>query len=94
MGTRGEGIGLCGKHLQELFTVYLTRFRIYKIALPLKQKTEKGRVPHTDIYLPPSPFTGQFLGLESISYLVHDDTSCLEVATLPSSKVRCNFPLE
>ncbi len=28
----GDGIGLCGEHLQELYTVYLTRFRTYKIA--------------------------------------------------------------
>ncbi len=28
------GIGLCGEHIQELYTVYLTRFRTYKIALP------------------------------------------------------------
>ncbi len=30
----GEGIGLCREHLQELYTVYLTRFRSCKIALP------------------------------------------------------------
>ncbi len=30
----GEGIGLCGEHLQQLYTVYLTRFRNYKIVLP------------------------------------------------------------
>jgi hypothetical protein len=29
-----EGWGLCGEHTQELYTVYLTRFRTYKIALP------------------------------------------------------------
>ncbi len=28
------GIGLCGERLQELCSVYLTRFRTYKIALP------------------------------------------------------------
>ncbi len=35
----GEGIGLCGELLQELCTVYLTRFRIYKMALPPQTKT-------------------------------------------------------
>ncbi len=34
------GIGLCGEqHIQELYTVYLTRFRTYKIALPSQTKT-------------------------------------------------------
>ncbi len=36
---KGEGIGLLGEHLQELYTVYLTRFRTNKIDLPPKQKT-------------------------------------------------------
>jgi hypothetical protein len=36
-----SGIGLCGKHIQELYTVYLTRFRTYKIALPPKQKPRR-----------------------------------------------------
>jgi hypothetical protein len=30
----GGGIGLCGEHIMQLYTVYLTRFRTYKIALP------------------------------------------------------------
>ncbi len=54
---RGEGIRLCGEHLQELYTVYLTRFRTYKICLPPQSKTIKGRGPQTDKHLPPSPFT-------------------------------------
>jgi hypothetical protein len=32
-------IELCGEHLQELYTVYLTRFQTYKIALPPQTKT-------------------------------------------------------
>ncbi len=35
----GGGIGLCGEHLQDLYTVYLTRFRTYKVALPPQTKT-------------------------------------------------------
>jgi hypothetical protein len=35
----GEGIGLCGEQIHELYSVYLTRFRTYKIALPPKTKT-------------------------------------------------------
>jgi hypothetical protein len=35
----GGGTGLCGEHIQELYTVYLTRFRTYKIALPTQTKT-------------------------------------------------------
>jgi hypothetical protein len=33
-GGGGKGIGLCGEHIQEFYTVYLTRFRTYEIALP------------------------------------------------------------
>ncbi len=47
--------------LQELYTVSLTRFRTYKIALPPQSKTLGGRGPQTDKHLHPSPFTGQFL---------------------------------
>ncbi len=57
---RGGGrIGLCGEHLQELYTVYLTRFRTYKIALPSQTKTYKKGGGLRQINLPPSPFTGQ-----------------------------------
>jgi hypothetical protein len=57
------GIGLYGEHLQELYTVYLTRFKTYKIALPVppQTKTYEGRGHQTDKQLPPSPFTGKFL---------------------------------
>ncbi len=51
---------MCGEHLQELYTVYLTRFRSYKIALPTQTKEERG--PPADKHLPPNPLTGQ-LGL-------------------------------
>ncbi len=52
---------LCGNHLQELYTLYLTRFRTYKNALPPQAKTQEGRGPQIDKNLPPNPFTGQFL---------------------------------
>jgi hypothetical protein len=39
----GEGIELCGEHLQELYTVYLTDSEPEKIALPpQKQKSRRG----------------------------------------------------
>ncbi len=46
--------------LQEFNTLYLTRFRTYKIALPLPNKNLGGKEPQTDKHLPPSTFTGQF----------------------------------
>ncbi len=71
----GGGGRVYGEHLQELCTVYLTRFRTYKTALPPQTKTWEGRGPQTDKHLPLSPFSGQFkksrhLGLDSISYFV------------------------
>jgi hypothetical protein len=47
---------LCGEHLQELYTVYLTRLRTHKISLP----PPPPRGPQTDKHLPPGPFTGEF----------------------------------
>jgi hypothetical protein len=44
-----------------LYTVYLTRFRTFKLALPTQTKTYEGRGPQTDKNLLPWPFTGQFL---------------------------------
>jgi hypothetical protein len=38
-GGGGQGIRLCGEHLQELCTVYLTRFQAYKISLTPQTKT-------------------------------------------------------
>jgi hypothetical protein len=46
---------LCGEHLQELCTVYLTRFRTYKIALKPKLIPRRGGVPQTDKHLLLSP---------------------------------------
>jgi hypothetical protein len=36
-------VGLCGQHLQELHTVYLTRLRTYKIALTPQQNLGRPR---------------------------------------------------
>jgi hypothetical protein len=41
--------------------VYLTRFQTYKIVLPPQTKLKSGGGLQTDKYLPPNPFTGQFL---------------------------------
>jgi hypothetical protein len=46
--------------LQDLDTLYLTRFRTYKIARPHQTKTRKGEGPPTYKNLPQSPFKGQF----------------------------------
>ena len=43
-GARGGGIRLCGEHLQQFYSVYLTRFRTYKIALPPQTKPRRGGV--------------------------------------------------
>ncbi len=37
-----EGIGLCGEHIQKLYTVYLTRFLTYKLPYHPKQKPRRG----------------------------------------------------
>jgi hypothetical protein len=58
---RGKGIGLCGEHMQELYTMYLTRFWTYKIAVQPQRKTWEGRGPQTDKHLQQSSFLGQFL---------------------------------
>jgi hypothetical protein len=47
-------MGLCREHLQELYTVHLSRFRTYKMALPPVRKGASEK------YLPPNPFTGKF----------------------------------
>ncbi len=56
-----EGIGLCGEHIQELYTVQCAFDQILnpQIALPPQTKQE-GRGPQTDKHLPPST-SGQFL---------------------------------
>ncbi len=38
----GEGSRLCGEHIQELYTVYLTRFRTYKITFTTPNKNIGG----------------------------------------------------
>jgi hypothetical protein len=73
----GVGGSCCVESTYKSYTLYLTRFRTYKITLPPQTKTLEGWGSHTDKHLPPSFFTGQFLrkarhlGLESIIYLVH-----------------------
>jgi hypothetical protein len=47
------GVSCVGDH-----TLYLTRFRTYKIALP--PQTQEGREPQTEKHLRKSPFTDQF----------------------------------
>jgi hypothetical protein len=50
-----------GDHIMlELNTLYLTRFKSYKIARPSQTKTWEGREPQTDRHLPQSPFSVQF----------------------------------
>jgi hypothetical protein len=53
----GKGVLSCvGDHiLQELKTLYLTRFRTYKIARPPQTKTLGDRGPQTDKNLPQLP---------------------------------------
>jgi hypothetical protein len=43
-------------------TLYLTRFRTYKIALPPQAKPRREGGPQTDKHLPQSHFTGKFFG--------------------------------
>jgi hypothetical protein len=47
--------------VESIYRMYLTRFGTYKIALLPQTKTEEGRGPHTDKYMPQNPFRGQFL---------------------------------
>ncbi len=62
--TGGEGIGLCGEHIQKLYTLCLARFRnlqnCFTTGTPNKNLEGDGG-PQTYKHLPPSPFTGQFL---------------------------------
>ncbi len=53
----GEGIGLCGDHIQELYTVNLTRFRNQQNCFTTPNKNLGGKGA-SDKQLPPSPFTG------------------------------------
>jgi hypothetical protein len=91
-GGCGEGIGLCGEHIQELFTVYLTKFRTYKFVLPPQTKTLEERGPQTDKHQPPSPFTGQFLGnadIRDLSLLIIWSMSFLEKPIFHLSSIIC-----
>ncbi len=47
--------------LLEFNTLYLTRFRTYKIDRPPQTKPRRGERPQTDKYMPQSPFTGKFI---------------------------------
>ncbi len=62
----GGGIGLCGKHLQELYTVYFTRFQIQKPRRGggLRQINTCCKSLYREIFK-----KSRHLGLESISYL-------------------------
>ena len=66
MCVQGEGIRLCGEHLQELYTVYLTRFRTKKNCFTNPNKNLGGRGTQTDKHQPPSPFTGQLVRIDNI----------------------------
>jgi hypothetical protein len=49
-----------GDHILLVFnTLYLTRFRTYKVALPPQTKTWKGMGPQIDQHLSQNPFTGK-----------------------------------
>ncbi len=83
---------MCGEHLQELYTVYLTRFLTDKIALPLQVKTKEGRGPQTPAAksLYRSIFKkSRHLGLESVSCLVHAPTTQTSVNRPPSTSQAC-----
>jgi hypothetical protein len=55
--------------LKEFNTLYLTRFRTYKIALSPQTKTEEGRGFQTDKHLPQSPFKGQLFRYRKLAWL-------------------------
>ncbi len=59
-----------GAHiLLEFYTLFLTRFRNYKIALPPQTKTYKGRLPQIDKHQRQSPFTRLFFILRHLALL-------------------------
>ncbi len=65
-------LSLVGDHiLQEFNTLYLTRFRIYKVARPPQTKTQEGRGPQTDKHLPRNPSTGQFVRVTTFCFGVY-----------------------
>jgi hypothetical protein len=60
----GRGVGVLspvGDNIpQEFNTLYLARFRTYKIARPPQTKILEGRGAQTDKHQPQSPVTGKF----------------------------------
>jgi hypothetical protein len=57
---KGEGIGYFGDLILQVFnTLYLTKFRTYKIGTPSQTKTLEGRGHQTGEHLPQSTFTGK-----------------------------------
>jgi hypothetical protein len=55
------GVKLCCRPYSARFnTLFLNRFRTYKIVFPSQTKTYEGRRPQTDKHLPQSPFKCQF----------------------------------
>ncbi len=71
---KGGGIGLCGEHLQDTGTLYIFDQipKLQNCFTSPKQKPRRGEVLKTDKLLPPRPFASRHIGLESISYLVHE----------------------
>ncbi len=58
------GIGLCGEHHGELYTMYLTDSEPTKLLFHPKQnlgEEPQKRGPQIDKHLPSRPFTGKFL---------------------------------
>ncbi len=80
----GGGIGLYGEHIQELY-IHCVFVRTYKIALAPQTKNLGRERPQTDKHLQLSPFTchflkkSRYLGLESISYLVHATRNAYQI---------------
>jgi hypothetical protein len=77
----GEGGGCTPTPFQPIITLLLreqVHSEVQDCFNTPNKKPQEGRGPQTDKHLPPSPLTGNFLkksrhlGLESISYLVHD----------------------
>jgi hypothetical protein len=60
-GGGGEGIGLCGEHIQELYTVLFDQIPNLPIVFTTPNKNIGVEGPQTDKHMPPSPFTGELL---------------------------------
>ncbi len=60
-GGGGAWLSLVGDHiLQEFYTLYVSRFRTYKIACQPQNKILEGGGPPAYNQLPESPFTGNY----------------------------------